>query len=85
MVVKEGKECLYAQYKFKTFKRTWQWLKGVAESADHQRHHPEIFTVYNRVEVWLTTHDKGNVVTEKDVKLAEEMESLLKELPKETK
>jgi 4a-hydroxytetrahydrobiopterin dehydratase len=33
--------------------------------------------VWNTVEVWLNTHDAGNMVTEKDRKLAERIDELL--------
>jgi 4a-hydroxytetrahydrobiopterin dehydratase len=32
--------------------------------------------VYNRLEVWLCTHDAGNQVTGKDRKLAEKLDQL---------
>ncbi len=38
----------------------------VAEKADH---HPEWFNVYNRLEIWLTTHDAGDV-SQRDIDLA---------------
>ena len=41
-------------------------IAPLAESADH---HPEIFNVYNRVELVLTTHDSGGL-TFKDFDLA---------------
>jgi len=33
-------------------------------------HHPLWTNVYNKVEVWLSTHDAGDIVTEKDRNLA---------------
>ncbi|WP_121116673.1 4a-hydroxytetrahydrobiopterin dehydratase [Croceibacterium ferulae] len=39
----------------------------VAEKADH---HPEWFNVYNRLEIWLTTHDAGDV-SQRDIALAQ--------------
>jgi 4a-hydroxytetrahydrobiopterin dehydratase len=39
-------------------------------------HHAEWFNVYNRLEVWLCTHDAGNQVTDKDRKLAEKLDQL---------
>jgi 4a-hydroxytetrahydrobiopterin dehydratase len=33
--------------------------------------------VYNKVEIWLTTHDAGNIITEKDKKLAALIDGLL--------
>ncbi|MHC4997243.1 MAG: 4a-hydroxytetrahydrobiopterin dehydratase, partial [Planctomycetota bacterium] len=40
-----------------------------AALADKADHHPEIFNVYNRVELVLTTHDAGGL-TWKDFSLA---------------
>ncbi len=43
-----------------------------AEALDH---HPDWTNVYNRVEVSLTTHDKGGL-TDRDFELARRMEGL---------
>jgi len=40
-------------------------------------HHPEWKNVYNKVEITLTTHDKGNTITEKDRELAKAINDLL--------
>ena len=42
------------------------FLNRVAEVAEAHGHHPEIFNVYSRVRLTLTTHDAGNTVTDKD-------------------
>lgn len=46
----------------------------VAEKMDH---HPEWNNVYNTVEITLTTHDKGNTITDKDRELAKKIDALL--------
>ncbi|MEY2918079.1 MAG: hypothetical protein RIS73_1793, partial [Bacteroidota bacterium] len=33
--------------------------------------------VYNKVEIWLNTHDAGDIVTDKDHKLAKKIDNLL--------
>jgi 4a-hydroxytetrahydrobiopterin dehydratase len=43
-----------------------------AEKADH---HPEWFNVYNKLDIWLTTHDAGGV-SEKDLALAKIIDRL---------
>ncbi len=45
--------------------------------AEKQNHHPEIYNVYNKVIISLQTHDAGNVVTEKDHKLAEAIDAFV--------
>jgi len=40
-------------------------------------HHPEWSNVYNTVEIRLSTHSAGNVVTEKDRKLAKTIDTLV--------
>ena len=47
-----------------------------AALAEAHQHHPEWRNVYNLVEIALTTHDAGNVVTEKDRALARAIEQL---------
>jgi len=40
-------------------------------------HHPEWKNTWNTVEIWLSTHDAGNIVTEKDETLSRKIDSLL--------
>lgn len=56
--------------KFKNFGKTWEFLNEVAILAHTMRHHPSITTTYNMVHLSLTTHDAGNIITYKDLKLA---------------
>ena len=48
-------------------------MAHIAVLAEKQDHHPEWFTVYNRVDVVLTTHDAGGV-TDRDLTLARAMD-----------
>lgn len=52
-------------------------MTRVAFLAEAHNHHPNWSNVYNRVEIELTTHDAGNVVTEKDRKLAKAIDQIL--------
>lgn len=63
-------------YKFKNFSKTWQFLNGAALIAHLERHHPTITTTYNKVNFEITTHDVGNQVTRKDLKLAQKIQNL---------
>ncbi|MBS1972872.1 MAG: 4a-hydroxytetrahydrobiopterin dehydratase, partial [Bacteroidetes bacterium] len=51
----------------------------VAIEAEKMDHHPLWTNVYNRVEIWLSTHSAGDVVTDKDIKLAEKIDKLTEE------
>jgi len=52
-------------------------MTRVALLAEQHHHHPRWSNVWNTVEIWLSTHDAGNVVTEKDHALAKAIDSLL--------
>lgn len=65
--------CLYQKFKFKNFIEAWAFMSKVALLAEKANHHPEWKNVYNTVEIWLTTHDEGNSITEKDKVLAEKI------------
>ncbi len=52
-------------------------MTRVAIEAEKAGHHPEWFNVYNRVEIRLSTHDAGNIVTEMDLNLAKRIDALL--------
>lgn len=62
---------------FQDFRAAVAFIVRVAFEAEQRDHHPEITSVYNRIELALRTHDAGNRVTARDVTLAEAIEALL--------
>lgn len=67
---------LTKEYTFEDFREAMTFITRISFEAEDQVHHPEIFNVYNTVNISLTTHDSGGKVTEKDVKLAKTIESI---------
>lgn len=62
---------------FKDFTQAWGFMTKVAFIAEKMDHHPEWTNVWNKVTIKLSTHDKGNIITEKDRNLAQAIENLL--------
>ena len=67
---KEEDNKLKREFTFKNFIEAWGFMSKVALIAEKQNHHPEWSNVYNKVSIFLSTHDAGDVVTEKDHRLA---------------
>lgn len=67
---------LQLRLQFVDFVAAFDFMTEVAALAEAHQHHPEWRNVYNLVEITLTTHDAGNVVTEKDRALAQAIEQL---------
>lgn len=61
---------LYRKFEFSNFSEAFGFMTRVALAAEKMDHHPLWTNVYNKVEIWLSTHDAGDIVTEKDRKLA---------------
>jgi 4a-hydroxytetrahydrobiopterin dehydratase len=61
---------LYRKFQFADFSEAFAFITRVAMEAEKMNHHPLWTNVWNTVEIWLSTHDAGNVVTEKDRLLA---------------
>lgn len=70
---------LYKEFTFKDFPEAVEFISKVAAIADKENHHPTIKNTYNKVEIWLSTHDAGDVITEKDQKLSRLFDNLLKQ------
>ncbi|RYY39787.1 MAG: pterin-4-alpha-carbinolamine dehydratase [Chitinophagaceae bacterium] len=68
---------LYRKITFKDFSEAFAFMTRVALVAETQEHHPKWTNVWNTVEIWLSTHDAGNVVTDKDRKLAAAIDKLI--------
>ena len=71
-----SKDKLSREYRFANFTEAMGFITEMAFACEKANHHPELFNVYSRVEIGLTTHDAGNKVTQKDVDLAAELEKI---------
>ena len=63
-------------FQFKDFVEAFGFMTKVALVAEKMDHHPLWTNVYNRVSFELSTHDAGDIVTDKDRKLAKEIDKL---------
>ena len=68
---------LYRKFSFKNFNEAFGFMTRVALEAEKMDHHPLWTNVYNTVEMWLSTHDAGDIVTDKDRKLAKKIDALV--------
>jgi 4a-hydroxytetrahydrobiopterin dehydratase len=73
----EKNNTLHRKVEFKNFSEAFGFMTRVALEAEKMDHHPLWTNVYNQVEFWLSTHDAGDIVTEKDRKLAKKIDALL--------
>jgi 4a-hydroxytetrahydrobiopterin dehydratase len=73
----EKDNTLYRKFQFKNFSEAFAFMTRVAIEAEKMDHHPRWTNVWNTVEIWLNTHSAGNIVTEKDRRLAERIDALL--------
>ena len=76
-ITPEGSSALVKEFKFRNFVEAWTFMSGVALIAEKMDHHPDWTNVYNQVNIRLSTHDAGNKITEKDRKLASEIDKLM--------
>jgi 4a-hydroxytetrahydrobiopterin dehydratase len=73
---KEIDNALVRTFEFKNFSEAFAFMTRVAILAEKADHHPWWSNVYNKVEIRLNTHSAGNIVTEKDRKLASEIDKI---------
>ena len=76
MAWEEKDNSLYCSFTFKDFNEAFGFMTRVALIAEKQNHHPTWQNTWNKVEIWLNTHDKGNTVTDADRKLATAIDKL---------
>ena len=73
----EKNNTLYRKFEFKDFSQAFAFMTRVALAAEKMDHHPGWTNVYNTVEISLSTHSAGNIVTEKDRKLAQKIDAFV--------
>lgn len=74
----ENNNQLYRKFQFRDFSEAFAFMTRVALEAEKMNHHPDWRNVWNTVEIWLSTHDAGNIVTQKDHALAKRIDAILK-------
>ena len=75
---KEENNKLYKKFVFNDFNQAFGFITSVALLAEKADHHPTWTNTWNTVEIWLNTHDAGNIVTQKDIDLASKIDAILK-------
>jgi 4a-hydroxytetrahydrobiopterin dehydratase len=66
----EEQSVLQKRYELADFGAVKHLVGEIMKLADEYNHHPEVTFSYNWVEVKTTTHDMGNIITNKDIRLA---------------
>ena len=72
----ETEHGLFKKFQFKDFSQAFSFMTRVALAAEKMDHHPRWTNVWNTVEVWLSTHSAGNTITDKDRKLAQQIDAV---------
>jgi len=67
---------LYRQIRLKDFSEAFGLMVRIALEAEKSDHHPEWSNVYNRIDIWLTTHDAGGV-SRRDIAMAQLIDEML--------
>ena len=62
---------LQRDFQFSDFNDALQFINQISVICESENHHPEINWIYNKITLKLSTHDAGDVITEKDIKLSE--------------
>ena len=74
----EEKNRLQATFHFEDFSQAFAFMTEIAFAAEKQNHHPNWSNVWNTVDIQLTTHSAGNIVTDKDRQLAATIDTIFK-------
>lgn len=75
---KEENNQLRRSFEFNNFVEAFTFMTAVAFAAEKIGHHPNWTNVFNKVEIQLFTHEANDSVTEKDLKLSKEIDSIYK-------
>ena len=71
-----GRDAITRKFEFKDFSQAFAFMTRVALAAEKMDHHPDWSNVYNTVEIRLSTHSAGDIVTDKDRKLAKAIDAM---------
>lgn len=74
-LLRDQEHKLRRQFKFKTFKESIEFVNKVADIAESEGHHPDIYIFYNKVQLDLFTHAVGGL-SENDFIMASKIDSI---------
>jgi 4a-hydroxytetrahydrobiopterin dehydratase len=69
---------LFKRFIFTDFSEAFAFMTRVAMESEKMNHHPHWSNTWNTVEIWLSTHDADNFITDKDHFLASKIDALCK-------
>jgi ribonuclease HI len=72
----ETKHGLYKQFVFKDFNDAFDFMKQVASIAERLNHHPRWENQWNVVQIWLSTGEDKQRITDQDKEMAEEIDKI---------
>jgi 4a-hydroxytetrahydrobiopterin dehydratase len=67
----ETKDGLYKEFIFADFSEAFAFMTRVAAIAEEQNHHPRWENTYNKVKIWLSTHEADDSITAQDRQMAD--------------
>jgi 4a-hydroxytetrahydrobiopterin dehydratase len=75
LLLRDTEHRLRKQFKFKDFKEAVSFVNKVAEIAEQEGHHPDIYIFYSKVQIDLFTHAVGGL-SENDFIMAAKIDKL---------
>lgn len=73
----ETKHGLYKQFAFQDFQEAWEFMQRIAATVQRLDHYPRIQNDRGLVDIWLSTHDDGIVISDLDRELANTIDTLV--------
>lgn len=78
LLLDDGTHKLRRQFTLKNFKDAISFVNKIAEVAEQEGHHPDIYIYYNKVQIDLFTHAVGGL-SENDFIMAAKIDELVKQ------
>lgn len=71
---------LQCEFEFSDFSESLNFINKISLVCESENQHPEINWIYNKITLKLSTHDAGDIITDKDIKLSKQIDEILKTL-----
>ena len=71
-----ARKALHRRIERADFSEAFALMTRIALAAEKADHHPEWANVWNRIDIWLTTHDAGGI-SARDVALAAAIDAMV--------